>query len=142
MRSTRVVRASNSQCRSRNCLGFDPSILRHNGICGAADEGSFEYRTQKEKNKKNIPFVFLGHSVPSVFSFILYSYLISFILILISLISSFSCLTRIPVLWQWLFRCWPCVYHRQSFNRRPPISLFCNFNTHATSVPSQRFWEC
>jgi hypothetical protein len=29
MRSSRVVRASDSQCRSRNCPGFDPSILRH-----------------------------------------------------------------------------------------------------------------
>ncbi len=26
------------QCRSRNCPGFDPSILRHSGIWGAADE--------------------------------------------------------------------------------------------------------
>ncbi len=32
MRSSRVVRASDSQCRSRNCPGFDPSILRHSGI--------------------------------------------------------------------------------------------------------------
>ena len=38
MRSSRVVRASDSQCRSRNCPGFDPSILRHSGIWGAADE--------------------------------------------------------------------------------------------------------
>jgi hypothetical protein len=38
MRSSRVVRASDSQCLSRNCPGFDPSILRHRGICGAADE--------------------------------------------------------------------------------------------------------
>ncbi len=29
MRSSRVVRASDRQCRSRNCPGFDPSILRH-----------------------------------------------------------------------------------------------------------------
>jgi len=27
-----VVRASDSQCRSRNCSGFDPSILPHSGI--------------------------------------------------------------------------------------------------------------
>ena len=38
MRSNCVVRASDSQCRSRNCPGFDPSILRHSGICGAADK--------------------------------------------------------------------------------------------------------
>ncbi len=38
MRSSRVVRAFDSQCCSRNCPGFDPSILRHSGIWGAADE--------------------------------------------------------------------------------------------------------
>ncbi len=27
-----------SQCRSRSCPGFDPSVLRHSGIWGAADE--------------------------------------------------------------------------------------------------------
>ncbi len=29
---------SDSRCRSRNCPRFDPSILRHSGISGAADE--------------------------------------------------------------------------------------------------------
>jgi hypothetical protein len=129
MISIRVVRASDSQCRSSNCFWFDPSILRHNGICGAANEGSFKYRTQKEKNQKNPPLVFLGHSVSSVFSFILYSYLISFILIF-----SFSCLMRIPVLWQWLFSCWPCVYHRQSFHRQPPMGFLCHFNTFNSQI--------
>jgi hypothetical protein len=38
MRSSRVVRAYDCQCQSRNSPGFDPSILRHNGIWGAADE--------------------------------------------------------------------------------------------------------
>jgi hypothetical protein len=38
MRLSRVVRASESQCSSRNCPGFDPSILRHSGIWRAADE--------------------------------------------------------------------------------------------------------
>jgi hypothetical protein len=38
MRSSRVVRAYDSQCRSRYCLGFDPSILRHSRIQRAADE--------------------------------------------------------------------------------------------------------
>jgi hypothetical protein len=33
-----VVRASDSQCRSRNCSGFDLRILRVSGIWGAADE--------------------------------------------------------------------------------------------------------
>ncbi len=38
MRSSRVVRASHSQCYSCNCPGFDPSILRHSGIRGTTDE--------------------------------------------------------------------------------------------------------
>ncbi len=38
MRSSREVRASDSQCQSRSCPGFDPSILRHSGIWGAADD--------------------------------------------------------------------------------------------------------
>ncbi len=39
-RSSRVVvvRASGCQCQSRNSPKFDPSILRHSGIWGAADE--------------------------------------------------------------------------------------------------------
>ncbi len=37
-RSSRVVRASDSQSRSRKCPGFDPSIFRHSLIWGAADE--------------------------------------------------------------------------------------------------------
>ncbi len=36
MRSSQVVRASDCQCQSRNSPGFDPSILRHSGIWGAA----------------------------------------------------------------------------------------------------------
>ncbi len=38
MRSSLVVRASDCQCTSCNGPGFDPSIRRHNGIWGAADE--------------------------------------------------------------------------------------------------------
>jgi hypothetical protein len=38
LRPIRVVRASDSLCRSHNCLGFDPSILRHSGIWGAAEK--------------------------------------------------------------------------------------------------------
>ncbi len=38
MRSNRVFGASDSQCLSRNCPGFDPSTLRHSRIWGAADE--------------------------------------------------------------------------------------------------------
>ncbi len=37
MRCSRVARASDSQCRSCNCPGFDPSILWNSGIWGAAD---------------------------------------------------------------------------------------------------------
>jgi hypothetical protein len=33
-----VVRASDCQCTSCNGPGFDPSIRRHSGILGAADE--------------------------------------------------------------------------------------------------------
>ncbi len=46
---SRVVRASDSQCRSRNCPGFDPSILRHSGSEGGR-WSTVEYRTSKEKN--------------------------------------------------------------------------------------------
>jgi hypothetical protein len=48
MRSSRAVRASDSQCRSRNCPGFDPSILRHSGIRGAADEAVLNIAHKKE----------------------------------------------------------------------------------------------
>ncbi len=46
IRSSRVIRASDCQCRSLNSPGFDPSILRHIGIWGAADEA--EYSTFKK----------------------------------------------------------------------------------------------
>ncbi len=39
----RVVRASDSQCQSRNCPGFDPSIFRHSGLWVAADEAVLKY---------------------------------------------------------------------------------------------------
>ncbi len=51
MRSSRVVRTSDNQCRSRNCTGFDPSILRHSGIWGAADEAVLNI-AHKNKNQK------------------------------------------------------------------------------------------
>ncbi len=40
MISCRKVRASDCQCQSRNSPGFDPSIIRHSGFWGAADEAS------------------------------------------------------------------------------------------------------
>ncbi len=50
MRSSRAVRATDSQWRSRNGLGLDPSILRHSGIWGAADEAVLtEHKKKKEK---------------------------------------------------------------------------------------------
>jgi hypothetical protein len=51
IKSSRVVRASDSQCRrSRNCPGFDPSILRHIGIGGVADEAVSNKVLKKFKN--------------------------------------------------------------------------------------------
>ncbi len=38
MRTNRVVRMSDSLCQSRNCPGFDPGILQHSEVWGAADE--------------------------------------------------------------------------------------------------------
>jgi hypothetical protein len=50
MRSSLVVRASNCQCTSCNGPGFDPSIRRHSGIWGAADEAVLNIvRTKKKK---------------------------------------------------------------------------------------------
>jgi hypothetical protein len=46
MRSSRVVRASDSQCRSRNCPGFDPSLLpTTEWNLGGCRWSSVEYRT-------------------------------------------------------------------------------------------------
>ncbi len=39
-------------CRSRNSPGFDPSILRHSGIWGAADEAVLKQYKEKNKSKK------------------------------------------------------------------------------------------
>ncbi len=51
MRSSWVVRASDSQCRSRNCPRYDPSILRHSGIWGAADKAVLNILHEKKKSK-------------------------------------------------------------------------------------------
>jgi hypothetical protein len=58
MRSSLLVRASDCQCRSRNSPWFDPSILRHSGICGAADEAVFNI-VHRKKNQKNHPVIYL-----------------------------------------------------------------------------------
>jgi hypothetical protein len=56
MRSSLVVRASDCQCTSCNGPGFDPSIRRHSGIGGAADEAVLNIvRKKREKiPQKNI----------------------------------------------------------------------------------------
>jgi hypothetical protein len=52
MRSNRLVRVSNCQCRSRNSPAFDLSLLRHSGIWGAADEAVLNTVHRKKKIKK------------------------------------------------------------------------------------------
>jgi len=52
MRSSLVVRASDCQCTSCNGPEFVPSIRRHSGICGAADEAVLNI---VRKKKKRIP---------------------------------------------------------------------------------------
>ncbi len=49
MRSSLVVRASDCQCTSCNGPGFDPSIRRHSGIWGAADEAVLNIVRKKRK---------------------------------------------------------------------------------------------
>ncbi len=49
MRSSLVVRASDCQCTSCNGPGFDPSIRRHSGIWGAADEAVLNIVRKKKK---------------------------------------------------------------------------------------------
>ncbi len=48
--SRRVVRASDSQYRSRNCPGFDHIILRHSGIRGVVDEAVLHIVHKKKKS--------------------------------------------------------------------------------------------
>jgi hypothetical protein len=70
MRSSLVVRASDCQCTSCNGPGFDPSIRRHSGIWGAADEAVLNIVRKKKKNlpknisKKRIPFSLFGWCAP------------------------------------------------------------------------------
>jgi hypothetical protein len=52
MRSSQVVRAIDCQCNICNGPGFDPSIRRHSGVCGAADEAVLN--TVCKKNLKNV----------------------------------------------------------------------------------------
>ncbi len=56
MRSSLVVRASDCQCTSCNGPGFDPSIRRHSGIWGAADEAVLNIVRKKQKKNQKIFF--------------------------------------------------------------------------------------
>ncbi len=56
--SSLVVRASDSQWCSRNCPGFDPSILRHSGIWGALDEAVLNIVHKKRKKWKKYQIFF------------------------------------------------------------------------------------
>jgi hypothetical protein len=56
MRSSLVVRASDCHCTSCNGPGFDPSIRRHSGIWGAADEAVLNILRKKiKKSPKKSP---------------------------------------------------------------------------------------
>jgi hypothetical protein len=59
LRSYRVVRAFNCQCQSRISPAFDPSILRHSGICGVADEAVFN-NVGKMKKSPKIPLIHIS----------------------------------------------------------------------------------
>ncbi len=48
-----MVRASGRQCQSRNSPGFDPSIFRHSGLWGAADEAVLKNVHKRKKSKKS-----------------------------------------------------------------------------------------
>ncbi len=53
IRSSLVIRASGCQCTSCNGPGFNPSIRRHSGIWGAADEAVLNI--VRKKKRKNPP---------------------------------------------------------------------------------------
>ncbi len=60
MRFSRVVRASDSQCRSRNCPEFNSSILRHSEIWLAADDAVLDEELKKTLNGR-VLFTLLGN---------------------------------------------------------------------------------
>ncbi len=51
-----LIKWSDSQCRSRNYPGFEPSILRHSGIWGAVDEAQCWISFMKKTKSKKSPF--------------------------------------------------------------------------------------
>jgi hypothetical protein len=60
MKSSRVVRASGCQCLSCVSPGFDPNILRHSGIWGAAAEAVLNNVHRKRKKKRIGPLASLA----------------------------------------------------------------------------------
>jgi hypothetical protein len=67
MSSSWIVGASDWRCQSRNSPGFNPSILLHNFIRGAADEAVFNTAKCEKKSNRNPPSTFLwfGYCLPS-----------------------------------------------------------------------------
>jgi hypothetical protein len=63
MRSSRVVRAPDCQCQSRNSPGFDPSILRHTEIWSADEAVLNEVHT-----KNLLLFKFFVYAIFLIFS--------------------------------------------------------------------------
>ncbi len=66
MRSSLVVRASDCQCTSCNGPGFDPSIRRHSGIWGAADEAVLNI--VRKKFKKSPPKIYIKNTLSTLLS--------------------------------------------------------------------------
>jgi hypothetical protein len=54
MTSSQAVRASGCQCQCRKSPWFDPSILRHSGICGTEDKAVL-INLHKKQTKTKIP---------------------------------------------------------------------------------------
>jgi hypothetical protein len=65
MRSSRVVRASDIQCRSRNCPGFDPSILRSDTVESEGRQMKQYLISDKKKNLKKSPIKVYSYSLLS-----------------------------------------------------------------------------
>jgi hypothetical protein len=73
IRSSLVVRASDCQCTSCNGPGFDPSIHRHSGIWGAADEAVLNIvRTKRKKSPPPKKKIKKKYSMPAVCGIIWY----------------------------------------------------------------------
>ncbi len=68
MRSSWVIRASGNQSPIRNSPGFYPSILRHSGIWGAADESVLN--NVSKKKEKNVTKYLYSVSVIQILYFI------------------------------------------------------------------------